>query len=66
MDLFDKKSGKELQERTLNSHEKNMFDEAKLTEIGNPEGSSAVSFVTGPAEIEKIKASFSHKPCRFS
>ena len=54
-----KKSGKELQERTLDHHEKKMFDEA--TEIGNLEGSNAIRFVTDPAEVERIRASFSHR-----
>ena len=62
-----KKSGKELQERTLTAQERKMFDEAKLTEIENLEGSSAISFVTDPEEIRKIKESFSHRimPSRF-
>ena len=62
-----KKSGKELQERTLTQQEKQMFDEAKLTEIGNLEGSNAIRFVTDPAEIERIRSSFSHRimPSRF-
>ena len=63
-----KKSGKELQERTLTQQEeKQMFDEAKLTEIGNLEGSNAIRFVTDPTEIERIRSSFSHRimPSRF-
>ena len=62
-----KKSGKELQERTLSIAEKKMFDEAKLTEIGNLEGSNAIRFVTNPNEIQRIKESFGHRimPSRF-
>ncbi|CAE7558955.1 iscS [Symbiodinium pilosum] len=62
-----KKSGKELQERTLNDMEKRMFAEAKLTEIQNLEGSSAIEFVTDPDEIRKIQETFSHRivPSRF-
>ncbi|CAE7354364.1 GIP [Symbiodinium pilosum] len=62
-----KKSGKEIQERNLTSQERRMFDEAKLTEIENLEGSSAISFVTDSEEIRKIKESFSHRimPPRF-
>ena len=62
-----KKSGKEIQERTLSEQERKMFAEAKLTEIENLEGSSAVSFVTDLEEIRKIKESFSRRimPSRF-
>ena len=58
---------KELQERTLNAMEKKMFAEAKLTEIQNLEGSSAISFVADPEEIRKIKETFSQRivPSRF-
>ena len=62
-----KKSGKEIQERTLTEQERKMFDEAKITEIENLEGSSAISFVSDPEEVRKIKESFSHRimPSRF-
>ena len=62
-----KKSGKESQERTLTEQERKMCAEAKLTEIENVEGSSAISFVTDPEEIRKIRESFSHRimPSRF-
>ena len=62
-----KKSGKEIQERTLTEQERKMFDEAKITEIENLEGSSAISFVTDPEEVRKIKESLSHRimPSRF-
>ncbi|CAE7733243.1 GIP, partial [Symbiodinium necroappetens] len=62
-----RKSGKELQERTLNKEERKLFDAAKLTEIQNLEGSNAISFITDPDEIEKIRATMSHRlmPSRF-
>ena len=44
-----------------------MFDEAKLTEIGNLEGSNAIHFISDPEEIKKIKTTLSHRimPSRF-
>ena len=62
-----RKSGKELQERTLNKEERKLFDAAKLTEIQNLEGSNAISFITDDDEIEKIRATMSHRlmPSRF-
>ena len=62
-----KKSGKEIQERALNENERRLFSEAKLTEIGNLEGSNAISFITDQEEIRKIKKSLSHRimPSRF-
>ena len=62
-----KKSGKELQERTLNKEERKLFDAAKLTEIQNLEGSNAISFVTDPGELQQIRSTLSHRlmPSRF-
>ena len=62
-----KKSGKELQERTLSREERKLFDAAKLTEIQNLEGSNAISFVTDPEEIQRIRDKLSHRlmPSRF-
>ena len=45
-----------------------MFDEAKITEIQNLEGSSTISFITDPEEVRKIRARFEHRllvPSRF-
>ena len=62
-----RKSGKELQERSLNKEGRKLFDAAKLTEIQNLEGSNAISFITDPEEIEKIRMTMSHRlmPSRF-
>ena len=67
MGLLDEEVWKRIQERTLDRNDKKMFDEAKLTEIGDLEGSNAISFITDPEEIQRILETFARRimPSRF-
>ena len=65
--FLTKQSGKELDERKLSDEEKQLFQTAKKTEIGNLTGSNAIEIITDPDELKKIRENYPHRimPSRF-